>query len=229
MAIAKRRSDLALLLGIWAIAPFAAAVLAAVSPYPRYLLTGFVPLAVMAGAGLAEAARFLAPLPRGRVAAAVVLAASFVPAVSFDARVVRNPSTARYPGLDDWQFVSGFPAGTAWPRLARALERVAASEHRGVVRVAWGGRGVGPVGLAAYLGRPVLADQTVAAVRFTGRTADGRRFDFVPYREEPDVDLIVAQDVEQFPPPANVLRSYRIVDVVTRPHNGASVALLKRR
>jgi hypothetical protein len=183
----------------------------------------------MAGAGLVEAVRFLAPLPRGRLAAALVLAAAFVPAVSFDARVVRSPSTARYPGLDDWQFVSGWPAGTAWPQLAQSLERVAASEHRGVVRVAWGGRGVGPVGLAAYIGRPELAEQTVAAVRFEARAADGQRFSFVPYREVPDVDLIVAQDVEQLPPPAHVLRSYRIVDVVTRPHDGTSVALLKRR
>jgi hypothetical protein len=229
VAIARRRSDLAVLLGVWAIGPFAAAVLAAVSPYPRYLLTAFVPLAVLAGAGLVEVARFLAPLPRGRIAAAVVVAASFVPALSFDARVVRSPSTAHYPGLDEWQFVSGFPAGTPWPRLARALERVAASEPHGVVRVAWGGRGVGPVGLAAYLGRPVLAEQSVSAVRFSGRTPDGRRFDFVPYREEPDVDLIVAQDVEQFRPPANVLQSYRVLEVVKRPHDGTSVALLKRR
>jgi len=52
-------------------------------------------------------------------AAGLVLA----PAVILDARVLAHPATARYPGLDYWQYVAGWPAGGPWRGAADLIER----------------------------------------------------------------------------------------------------------
>lgn len=225
---ARRRPDLAVLLGLWVLAPFALAVAAARFPYPRYVLPVFPPLAILAGVGVAGAWAWFDGRDAPRALAPVLLVAAFAPAVVFDARVVAHPNRARYPGQDDMQYVSGFAAGTVWPDLASALKRRAASSTDRVVTVAWGGRGVGPIGLAAELGRPELREGSVNAGFFDAE-AGGHVFRFVPYREVPGAPFVVAQDVNVNPVPDEVRRSYRVVLEATRPHDGTSVALLERR
>ncbi len=41
----------------------------------------------------------------------------------FDGRVLAHPGTVRYPSFDDWQYVTGFPAGSPWPEVANAIRR----------------------------------------------------------------------------------------------------------
>ena len=224
----RARPDVAAVLGLWALAPFGLAVAAARFPYPRYILPVFPVLAVLAGVGLAGLWAWLGGLTDRRWLAPLMTIAAFVPALAFDARVVAHPDRARYPGQDDYQYVSGFAAGTAWPQLARALRERARERPERVVAVAWGGRGVGPIGLAAELGRPSLREGTVNAGYFDAQ-ADRRVFRFVPYREAPDAPFVVAQDVNVDPVPAAVRRDYRPVAVVTRPHGGSAVALLERK
>jgi len=36
-------------------------------------------------------------------------------------RVLDHPITAEYPSTDDWQFVTGAPAGSQWPAVADAI------------------------------------------------------------------------------------------------------------
>jgi hypothetical protein len=43
--------------------------------------------------------------------------------------VLAHPATARYPSLDDWQYVTGEPAGLPWPRVASAIRQRAAGSH----------------------------------------------------------------------------------------------------
>ena len=102
----------------WVAVPFAAAVLLATSPFPRYLLPALPPLVVLAGMGVGRL------WEQRRPVAIVVGVVAVLWAAAVDARILRDPSTARYPGLDDWQFVTGWPAGNAWLALERELPRL---------------------------------------------------------------------------------------------------------
>jgi 4-amino-4-deoxy-L-arabinose transferase-like glycosyltransferase len=225
---ARRRTDVACLLALWALAPMVAAIVAAKFAYPRYTLASYPPLAVLAGVGLSRirSLRLGTRLPRPLLTALAV--GVLVPAGVFDLRAVSGPNDASYPGLDDAQYVSGFAAGTVWPEVAGALETVAATQHRDRVTVAWGGRGVGPIGLAAQIGDPVLAEGVINAGFFSGR-AKGRRYDFEPYSVDSNATFVVAQDVDLAPPPADVLKRYRTVLIAERPHGGTKVALFVHR
>jgi hypothetical protein len=63
------------------------------------------------------------------VTAAATTIALLLPALRFDARVLAHPATTRYPSLDDWQYVTGVPAGSPWPGLADAIRRFAAGQR----------------------------------------------------------------------------------------------------
>jgi 4-amino-4-deoxy-L-arabinose transferase-like glycosyltransferase len=222
----RHRPEMVALLAAWAVVPFAAAALSATFAYPRYTLASFPALAVLAGCGLVAVVEWLRPRFTRRWLAPALAVVAFGPALIFDARVLASPRHAHYPGLDDAQYVSGFAAGPPWPALADKLRGLA---PRGPVEVAWGARGVGPVGLAAELGAPKLAEGTVNAGFFTARTDDGRLFAFTPYAEHPQARFVVAQDVDAIPLPPAVEKNYRVVTVAKRPHDGSSVALLERR
>jgi hypothetical protein len=84
------------------------------------------PLLVLSAYALVRAAQ----LARARLAPAAALAAcalgvalALSPAVLLDARVLARPATARYPGLDFWQYVAGWPAGGPWRGAADEIRR----------------------------------------------------------------------------------------------------------
>jgi hypothetical protein len=52
-----------------------------------------------------------------------VTAAVFVPAIAFDARLLREPSSARLPAIDRWQYVEGWPSGYGWRESHELLAR----------------------------------------------------------------------------------------------------------
>lgn len=122
---ARAKPRLAGVLVGWAIVPLFGALLLAIGPYPRYILVAVPPIGILAGYG---AVRVLETVGRGRgrdrlVAAGALAAVLVVPGAVFDARVLGNPSTARYPGADDWQFATGWTAGRAWLDASAELER----------------------------------------------------------------------------------------------------------
>jgi hypothetical protein len=43
--------------------------------------------------------------------------------------VLDHPATAKYPSRDDWQYVTGAPAGSQWPAVADAIRRYAAGKR----------------------------------------------------------------------------------------------------
>ena len=114
----------------WGLAPLLAAALLADAPYPRYVHVAGPPLLVLAGAGCvwtgdalssalgaggrARVSRFALPLVIGLVV---------LQALVFDVRLAASPVSVVYPGLDDEQFVTGWPAGTGLEDVKVELER----------------------------------------------------------------------------------------------------------
>jgi 4-amino-4-deoxy-L-arabinose transferase-like glycosyltransferase len=139
----RARPRLTVLLTAWIAVPFAAATIISIEAYPRYVLpalplcAAFVSLGLLAVArGVrALATRRLAPRWAGAAGAAVALAVC-VPALASDADIVVHPSTHRYPGWDDWQFVTSWTAGTATQAVADEILR--RTGGRGG-RIAWSG------------------------------------------------------------------------------------------
>jgi hypothetical protein len=78
--------------------------------------------------GAAWARRTLPPRAAVPVIVAGVLLL-WLPAFRLDARVLDRPATAKYPGRDDWQYVTGAPAGSQWPAVADAIRRFAAGKR----------------------------------------------------------------------------------------------------
>jgi 4-amino-4-deoxy-L-arabinose transferase-like glycosyltransferase len=127
----RQRLRPALVVLAWGLAPIAAAVLLTEVPYPRYLLPAIPPLLALAAFGAVSAARELRRRVSGGpalVAAALLTALVVGPALVFDVRVLANPGTATYPGVDDEQYVTGWASGGPWPLVARDLRRVHAGE-----------------------------------------------------------------------------------------------------
>jgi 4-amino-4-deoxy-L-arabinose transferase-like glycosyltransferase len=121
----RTRPRLTAVLVAWIVVPFAIGMMFQLRPFPRHAMF-LVPAALVLSAyALVEAARFARQkLPRrtAAIACAAGLALLLAPALTLDARVLAHPATARYPGLDYWQYVAGWPAGGPW-RSATDLVR----------------------------------------------------------------------------------------------------------
>jgi 4-amino-4-deoxy-L-arabinose transferase-like glycosyltransferase len=125
LAIA-RRSPAGVLVLAWVLVPFAISMLFSTAPFPRHVMYLVPPAIVLMAYALGEAWGALSarlPGPRGVALAAALLALLLVPALRFDVRVLDDPATTRYPGLDDVQYVTGTGGGTVWPPIAREIER----------------------------------------------------------------------------------------------------------
>jgi hypothetical protein len=121
VALVRRRPVELLLVFAWTF-PLAVFVLGAAVWYPRYVVFATVPFLVLAAGLLAE----MQSRARGRVARAgalAVTAAVFVPAVGWDARLLREPSSARLPEVDRWQYVEGWASGYGWRESHELLAR----------------------------------------------------------------------------------------------------------
>ena len=57
----------------------------------------------------------------GAVAACLLLV--MFPALRLDARILGDPAEARYPGVDDSQYVTGISGGAIWPAAAGPAAR----------------------------------------------------------------------------------------------------------
>ena len=126
----RRGWRLTTVLVAWGVVPLFAASLLADAPYPRYVHVAAPPLLVLAGAGCVWTAEFLASAFRSRgrptlseIALPVVVGVVVLQAVVFDVRLAVNPASVVYPGLDDEQFVTGWPAGTGLEEAKAELER----------------------------------------------------------------------------------------------------------
>jgi len=132
----QARQRLALVLGIWVLANLVADVLFGEAGYARYLLPAIAPLVVLAGHGAAQlalASRRVVAQSRWTVATAVgVVALVALEPLYLTGSVLASPATARYPGLDDTQFVTGWTAGQAWQNAAGAIRRLAGGD-KGIV------------------------------------------------------------------------------------------------
>ena len=121
LALFRRRRLELLLVFAWTF-PLAVFIIGAAVWYPRYVVFITVPFLSLAAGLLAE----LHARARGRAArltTLVVTAFVFVPAIVWDARYLREPSSARLPALDRWQYVEGWPSGYGWRESFQLLAR----------------------------------------------------------------------------------------------------------
>jgi 4-amino-4-deoxy-L-arabinose transferase-like glycosyltransferase len=122
----RRRLRLTALLVAWIAVPFATSLLFSALPYPRHIMYLMPPIVVLAAYALVEGARLvrsvMAPR-RATAAAAAVVGLVLAPGLLLDARVLADPGSARYPGLDDVQYVTGTGAGSVWPDVADTIRR----------------------------------------------------------------------------------------------------------
>jgi hypothetical protein len=123
----RMRTRMGLLIGGWFIAALASCVLFAVEPFARYLSVAiaFVPLLIGCLVGFAASALgTIAARERwGNFVVAAVVLLACVPALRFDGQIVSDPNRARYPGITDQEYATGWPAGNAWVAVAHELER----------------------------------------------------------------------------------------------------------
>lgn len=124
----RRRSRLSGLILLWFVVPYAMVLLLTESAYPRYLLVGIPALLVLAASGTVAVFEWLWRLERQRLrwaASAAAAAALATFALVFDARVLAHPDTARYPGIDDEQYVRSGAALLPYEKVAQELRRLA--------------------------------------------------------------------------------------------------------
>jgi 4-amino-4-deoxy-L-arabinose transferase-like glycosyltransferase len=167
----RARQRLAVVLGIWVLANLVADVLFGETGYARYLLPAIAPLVVLAGHGVAQLAlvsRRVVAQSRWTVAiAAGVVALVAIEPLYLTGSVLASPATARYPGLDEAQFVTSWTAGQTWHDAARALRRLAGGQ-KGIV--ALGGLTSGALGIELH------SDRNLSLVRSDDPSAPRARF-----------------------------------------------------
>jgi 4-amino-4-deoxy-L-arabinose transferase-like glycosyltransferase len=127
-----RRPRLTTVLLAWLVVPFVVALLFAASPFPRNVMYVMPPAIILMAYAFAGGGRWALRMTSRKTATVAVAAAAMallLPALRFDARVLAHPATTRYPSMDDWQYVTGVPAGSPWPSLADAIRRFAAGRR----------------------------------------------------------------------------------------------------
>jgi hypothetical protein len=139
----RRKAGLTTVFTAWALVMLITASLLADAPYPRYVHTAVPPLLVLAGMGCVRTADALATsLRRSRghsrlapFSLLLVVGIVLVHPLLFDVRLVVSPTSVTYPGLDDEQFVTGWPAGTGLKEVKRELESRAGQSGTMVVQL----------------------------------------------------------------------------------------------
>ena len=129
----RRKAPLTSVLIAWAVVPLVTAALLADAPYPRYVHAAAPPLLVLAASGCVWTAdalgSWLRSSRRRRLAALalpLVVGLVVLQPLLFDVRLAVNPTSVTFPGLDEEQFVTGWPAGTGLKEMRRELETRAA-------------------------------------------------------------------------------------------------------
>jgi 4-amino-4-deoxy-L-arabinose transferase-like glycosyltransferase len=141
-AALARRQAAGLLLAAVALVPLALLAPVATVWYPRYVLFVALPGLILAARALVEAVEWVAPRlrlpPRGRAAALVAASALVLaPSVANDLWLWTDPSRARMPAIDRFQYVDGWPSGYG-VRDTVALVAAERARHReGITVVVW--------------------------------------------------------------------------------------------
>lgn len=123
---ARRRLKLTLVLLAWILVPVIGALLFTLFPFPRHFMYAMPPAIALMAYAIVQLIRWTRRVLQPRVAAAAcTLAAALLllPTLLFDGGVLAHPDTFHYPSLDDWQYVTGIPAGGQWPAIADAIKR----------------------------------------------------------------------------------------------------------
>jgi 4-amino-4-deoxy-L-arabinose transferase-like glycosyltransferase len=114
------------LLLAWIVVPAAIVATFQLRPAPRHAMIVVLPAVALTAYALVRGTALLQRSLPGRWAALAGTAAAalvLAPGLALDVRVLAHPATARYPGLDYWQYVAGWPAGGPWRRTADLLRR----------------------------------------------------------------------------------------------------------
>jgi 4-amino-4-deoxy-L-arabinose transferase-like glycosyltransferase len=214
----QRGRALTALLVIWAAVPFGAALMLTLNPYPRHIMFALPPLLVLVAYAIVQFGSWCQHHLRAKIAVPVctaVVGLLLLPTFIFDGRVLAHPVTARYPGLDDLQYVTGIPAGGAWPSVVRAIRRRGVG-RRVVVFVAQADPNVIRFLLSSdpqsprsrydvvVYGNPLVADAQFAVV------------DQLPFVNQPALRFIARHD-------------FVVMGRYARPRGGPAVTLYERR
>jgi hypothetical protein len=130
--LVRRNWRLGVLLLIWIALPTVISFSFTVLPFPRHIMYLMPPVIVLAALALVEAARWCTNALGPRRAAVALTAAGalfLAPSLVWDARVLADPVAVEYPGLDEWQYVTGTGGGEPWPKVERELRRRAGEEE----------------------------------------------------------------------------------------------------
>ena len=204
----RRRAPLTVVLVAWVLVPLVTAALLADAPYPRYVHVVAPPLLVLAAMGCGWTADVLSAWLRPRTgrdvapfALPLVVGVVALQPLLFDARLAVDPSSVTYPGLDEEQFVTGWPAGTGLKAMRRELE----------------GR-AGRSGATTIL----LGPQAPGWLSFAMR--NDTRFSFVSSDSDQPGALLALENGAALPPRSDAL-SWGPVRRVERPRNGVPLVL----
>jgi len=122
----QRRLRLTLVYLAWAVVPTVGAIFFTTYPFPRHFMSSLPTFLVLIAYAVALGWQWVSGRGwrrSGRVGYVALGVLALVPALVFDGRVLAHPDTVRYPSFDDWQYVTGFPAGSPWPKVADAIRR----------------------------------------------------------------------------------------------------------
>jgi 4-amino-4-deoxy-L-arabinose transferase-like glycosyltransferase len=208
----RRHRGLALILLAWIFVPFTVAMLFSTAPFPRHVMYLLPPGIVLAAFALVEGvqlARRLMPARRAAVACVLTGLLLLAPALRLDLRILAHPDTARYPGLDDLQYVTGTGGGTVWPPMADLIRSRARGDRVYILS---------PTAYTQVL--EMLLGPSPRYVTVDGLSPLASRAQFAVNDEIPFLDGTAAAVVEkeQFVP----------IQRFTRPRGGATATLLQR-
>jgi 4-amino-4-deoxy-L-arabinose transferase-like glycosyltransferase len=122
----RRDARLVLLLLGWIAVPFLVSMCFSTFPFPRHIMYVVPPLVVLMAYGIVGGARLVVealPTRVGFAVAALALLLLLLPALRLDWRVLAHPVSAKYPGKDDQQYVTGTGGGSPWPGVRDELRR----------------------------------------------------------------------------------------------------------
>lgn len=204
----RRKAPLTSVLIAWTVIPLVTAALLADAPYPRYVHVTAPPLMVLAAMGCvwtadalcaslrASTRGGLAPFSLPLIVGLVVLHP-----LLFDVRLAANPTSVTFPGLDEEQFVTGWPAGTGLKEVKRELETRAGRSGATVV---------------------LLGPQAPGWLSYTMR--NDPRFNLVSSDSDEPSALLALENGAPLPPRSDSL-AWEPIHRVERPRNGVPLVL----
>jgi hypothetical protein len=208
----RRNWRLALLLIIWVVAPLFVSFLLTVLPFPRHVMYLMPPLLVFAGIAVVSAARWCAErigTPRTAVALTAAGALIMAPALALDGRVLADPATVDYPGLDEWQYVTGTGGGVPWPKVVDEMRRRAGQRPVVVITPTTDGNVI----------RLMLRNDSRFAI-VKGKDPRAPTADFAVTDANPLPDFEALAILRKGP--------YEVIGSYQRPHGGKTVRLYER-